>query len=91
MSIGLGIFLMALGAILSFAVSDRLPGVNLVMIGWILMGAGLVTVIMSLITSAQRNRSEHVAIVEHRDTGIPRETHEVRETREYRDPRDPRI
>lgn len=47
MSIGFGIFLIALGAILSFAVSDALPGVNLQMIGYILMAAGLVTSIVA--------------------------------------------
>lgn len=54
MSIGLGIFLIALGAILSFAVSDALPGVNLEMIGWILMAAGLATTVISVILMSQR-------------------------------------
>lgn len=54
MSIGLGIFLIALGAILSFAISDALPGVNLEMIGWILMAAGLATTVISVILMSQR-------------------------------------
>lgn len=57
MSIGLGIFLIALGAILSFAVSDALPGVNLEMIGFILMAAGLVTTIVSVIMMS-RSRTQ---------------------------------
>lgn len=79
MGIGLGIFLMALGAILSFGVSDRIAGVNLGVIGFILMGAALLSLIMALVMQSQRNKSEHVAIVEHRETGLPR------------DPRDPRV
>ena len=49
MSIGFGIFLIALGAILSFAVRDALPGVDLTMVGYILMAAGLVTAIVSAV------------------------------------------
>lgn len=56
MSIGFGIFLIALGAILSFAVSDALPGINLEMIGYILMAAGLVTALVSVIMT-NRNRT----------------------------------
>lgn len=47
MSIGFGIFLIALGAILSFAVGDRIPNVDLHMIGYILMAAGLATAVIS--------------------------------------------
>ena len=47
MSIGFGIFLIALGAILSFAVKDAMPGIDLTMIGYILMAAGLVTAVVS--------------------------------------------
>ncbi len=54
MSAGLGIFLIALGAILSFAVQDRISGVDLRMIGNILMGAGLVTLVLSLVLSQRR-------------------------------------
>lgn len=57
MSIGLGIFLIALGAILSFAISDALPGVNLEMIGWILMAAGLATTVIAVILMSQRRTS----------------------------------
>ena len=38
MSIGVGIFLLALGAILAFAVSDRISGIDLTVVGYILMG-----------------------------------------------------
>jgi len=65
MSIGFGIFLIALGAILSFAVKDAMPGVDLTMIGYILMAAGLVTAIVSAIMA---NRSR--AVVAHRTTTV---------------------
>jgi hypothetical protein len=53
-SAGFGIFLIAVGAILSFAVQDRVSGVDLRMIGYILMGAGLVTLLLSLFLSQRR-------------------------------------
>jgi hypothetical protein len=41
---GTGVFLLVVGAILTFAVKDGVPGINLAVTGWILMiaGAGLV-------------------------------------------------
>lgn len=65
MSIGFGIFLIALGAILSFAVSDALPGVNLEMIGYILMAAGLVT---AIVAAMAMNRAR--TVVAHRTTTV---------------------
>ena len=65
MSIGFGIFLIALGAILSFVVKDALPGVDLTMVGYILMAAGLVT---SLVSVVMMNRSR--AVVSRRTTTV---------------------
>lgn len=65
MSIGFGVFLMALGAILSFAVSDRVPGVNLAVVGYICMAAGLVTLILSIILMNQSRRRTTVVEREH--------------------------
>ncbi len=70
MSVGLGVFLVALGAILSFAVSDRLAGVNLVMVGYICMAAGVVTVILSFVIAGQRRRTD-TTVVERRDYQAP--------------------
>lgn len=69
MGIGLGIFLLALGAILKFAVSDAIEGINLGMIGVILMIAGGLAIVVGLIQSAQRSRTHHtedVRVVEDR-------------------------
>jgi len=40
MGIGAGIFLLALGAILTFAVDWKLAGLDLHAVGWVLMAAG---------------------------------------------------
>ena len=40
MGIGLGIFLLVVGAILSFGVRDNLSALDLTMVGYICMGAG---------------------------------------------------
>jgi hypothetical protein len=59
MGIGIGIFFLAVGAILSFAVGDSISGINLVLVGYILMGAGALALILGIIQNAQRTRSHH--------------------------------
>jgi hypothetical protein len=49
MSIGVGIFLMVLGAILAFAVKTDVPGINVNSLGIILLLIGLVAVLYSLL------------------------------------------
>jgi hypothetical protein len=49
MRIGVGIFLMVLGAILAFAVETEVPGINANALGVILMLIGLVAVLYSLL------------------------------------------
>jgi hypothetical protein len=49
MSIGVGIFLMVLGAILAFAVETDVPGVNVNALGVILLLIGLVAALYSLL------------------------------------------
>ena len=49
MRIGVGIFLMVLGAILAFAVETNVPGVNVNALGVILILIGLVAVVYSLL------------------------------------------
>jgi hypothetical protein len=49
MSIGVGIFLMVLGAILAFAVEATTPGINVNTLGIILLVTGLVAVLYSLL------------------------------------------
>ena len=49
MGLGVGIFLIAVGAILTFAVNAHTSGVNLDTVGWILMAVGAAGVLLSLI------------------------------------------
>jgi Domain of unknown function (DUF6458) len=57
MGIGVGIFMIALGAILSFAVADRISGVDLTVVGYILMGTGALGLVLVLFLNSQRQHS----------------------------------
>jgi hypothetical protein len=56
MGIGLGVFLIVAGAILAFAVNTSVSGVDLQLIGWILMGAGVLVIVLSLVIFMPRTR-----------------------------------
>lgn len=58
MYFGGSIALIALGAILSFAVQDNLAGVDLVTVGYICMAAGVLGIVLSLVMNGQRTRGE---------------------------------
>jgi Domain of unknown function (DUF6458) len=49
MGLGVGLFLIALGAILAFAVDASVSGLNIHTIGWILMAVGLAGILLSLL------------------------------------------
>ena len=49
MGLGVGILLAAVGAVLAFAVSDTVSGVNIHAIGWILLIVGIVGILLSMI------------------------------------------
>lgn len=57
MYFGGSIALIALGAVLAFAVQDRLSGIDLVMVGYICMAAGALGIILSLVVNGQRQRT----------------------------------
>ena len=69
MTIGSSIFLIAVGAILRYAVTDSISGVDLTTIGLILMIAGIVGLVIGLfmMTTARRD----VRDVEYRDRRPP--------------------
>ncbi len=71
MSMGIGIALLVVGAILSFAVRDSVPGVDLSVIGYICMGAGALALILSLVANAQATNTKRTNVVEHRDDTTP--------------------
>ena len=58
-------------------VSDRISGIDLTMVGYILMGAGALGLALVLLLNGQRSRGARTTVVE--------------EHREVRDPRDPRL
>ena len=53
MQIGSSLFLLAAGAILAFAVQDSINGVDLTMVGYILIAVGALGLVVSLILSGR--------------------------------------
>ncbi len=82
MSIGAGILLVAIGAILAFAVNWQLGGLDLDVVGWVLMIAGLAGIVITLAYS--RRRTRHV-VEQTRPEGRVVE----RQTQVYDDPNAP--
>jgi len=60
MRLGTAIVLIAIGAILTFAVSAQVSGVNLVVVGWILMAVGALGVVLELAIWGPRTRRRRV-------------------------------
>jgi hypothetical protein len=56
MGIGFSIFLLALGAVLTFAVDATVAGLDITIVGWILMGAGVIGLILTMVVLAPRRR-----------------------------------
>ncbi|MCW2825839.1 MAG: hypothetical protein JWQ91_2756 [Aeromicrobium sp.] len=67
MYFGGSIALLAIGAILSFAVRDNINSIDLVTVGYILMAAGALGIVLSLVVSGQRSNA-----VKRRDDVPPR-------------------
>ena len=66
MGIGIGIFLIAVGAIIVFAVDVDIPGVENFSLGWILIACGLLAIILGLVMNQQRAHTSHTSRVEER-------------------------
>lgn len=61
MGIGLGIALIVIGAICLFALNGvDVPFVSDGPLGWILIAAGVLTLVLALVMQAQRGRTKHV-------------------------------
>ena len=74
MGIGVGIFLIVVGAILTFAVDATVAGLNLDVVGWILMLAGVAGLILFLYFWHRRRTPRGTVMTERRsydDTGQP--------------------
>lgn len=83
MSLGAGIFLIVIGAILSFALNVQLSWIDLHLVGYILMAAGVVIVILGIILMTRKRKS----VVTTR-TGVDPATRQEYNTTERRDPND---
>jgi hypothetical protein len=57
MAIGFGIFLIVVGAALTWAVEVDIQFIDDNALGWILMVAGVAAIVLSLVLNAQRQRS----------------------------------
>jgi hypothetical protein len=83
MGIGGSIFLLAVGAILAFAVNAHISGIDINIIGWILMAAGLIGLIITLWYWNSRRRTVVTRQTQQPLGGAyPAERSEYRETRE---------
>jgi hypothetical protein len=79
MGIGTSIFLLALGAILTFAVNASIGGLDLDVVGWILMAAGVLGLIMTTLVWGRRRQAvatteepvEYRRVEERRDAAPP--------------------
>ena len=60
MRLGTAIVLIAIGAILTWAVSVQVSGVDLRVVGWILMGVGALGVVLELAVWGPRTRRRRV-------------------------------
>jgi len=73
MGIGVGIFLIVVGAIMTFALDAKLAGVNLDVVGWILMLAGATGLVL-FFYFWNRRRAPRAVVTESRsydDVGQP--------------------
>ena len=64
MGIGVSVFLIAAGAILAFAVNATVSGLDIHVVGWILMLVGALGLIVTLVIWAPRRRAHTGAVVE---------------------------
>ena len=60
MTLGTSIFLLAVGAIMKFAITDRVENINLETVGVILMIAGAIGILLSLLVAPRWGRREEI-------------------------------
>ncbi|MEV4655849.1 DUF6458 family protein [Micromonospora sp. NPDC049301] len=88
MGIGTSIFLIAVGAILTFALDASVGGINLDVVGWILMAAGVLGLIMTAVIWGRRREvvTTSEQPVEYRRVEEPVEYRRVEERRDIAPP-----
>ena len=70
MGIGTGIVLVVIGLILVLGVIPDIPSIDDPTLGWILLIAGVLGIVLALVMNQQRSRTKHVE--ERRYDGPPR-------------------
>ncbi|MFX0538634.1 DUF6458 family protein [Ornithinimicrobium sp. Y1847] len=71
MGLGLGILLLVIGAIMAFAVNYQVSGIEVSTIGYILMAAGALSLLLGLVMNAQRTNTTHREVVDrHTDSDV---------------------
>ena len=75
MRLGASLTLIAIGAILAFAVADPVSGIDLRLIGWILMAVGVIGLILTMVFWGGTSGRRRERIVE-RDDVPTRRTYE---------------
>jgi hypothetical protein len=67
MGYGLGIFLLAVGLILALAVQDTISNIDLTTVGWILVLAGAVVIVLTAVQTNRGRGSRTVSTTTHAD------------------------
>jgi uncharacterized membrane protein HdeD (DUF308 family) len=65
MSLGVGVVLIVLGAIVAFALDFNISGVEEYVLGWILILGGVLAIVLGLYQTSQ-SRRHHTTVEEHR-------------------------
>jgi len=67
MGYGVGVFLLAVGLILAFAVQDAISGIDLTMVGYILAAVGALAIILTAFTLNRSRSAGSVSTTTHAD------------------------
>jgi hypothetical protein len=67
MGYGLGVFLLALGLILGFAVQDRIDAIDLTLVGYILAGCGALVIVLQAVQANRGRAASTVSTTTHSD------------------------
>lgn len=82
MGIGLGVFLIVVGGILSFTrLDNQLLNTNLDPVGWILIVGGLLALVFGTIQNRQRANTSHTSVVERRNIEEGNVEHNIHDDR----------
>ncbi len=57
MYVGIGIFLLVVGAVLAFALDATVAGIDISLVGWILMAGGLLAIALSFASTRRQGYS----------------------------------